>query len=73
MKDEEDWFLVLSSNFLLDVLLMLEEELWVKANVSWLIDTVDVAKSGCNREVWTDWLEGLVDVVDSIMISRIQM
>ena len=48
---------------------MFLEELWVKLDVSGLVDTMDVTKSSSNREVWADLLECGVDIVDVFGLS----
>jgi hypothetical protein len=40
---------------------MLTEELWVKLDISWLIDTVDITETRSDGEVWGDWGESLVN------------
>lgn len=64
VEDQEDWLILLCSNSILDVLLVLAEELWVKLDVSWLVDTVDVTETSSDREVWGDWGKSLVDGKD---------
>lgn len=39
MEDQEDWLVLLSSDSILDKLLVLAEELWVQLDVSWLVNT----------------------------------
>tara|TARA_R110002060_G_scaffold6120_4_gene9361 strand:- start:335 stop:463 length:129 start_codon:yes stop_codon:yes gene_type:complete len=39
VEDQEDWLVLLSSDGILDILLVLAEELWVQLDVSWLVDT----------------------------------
>ncbi len=64
MEDQENWLLLLSSDSILDILLVLAEELWVQLDVSWLVDTMDVSETSGNGEVWGDWRESLVDGKD---------
>lgn len=69
MENQEDWLVLLCSNGILDVLLVLAEELWVKLDVSWLVDTVDVTKTSSDGEVWGDWRKSLVDGKDIFRLS----
>ena len=39
VEDQEDWLVLLSSDGILDILLVLAEELWVQLDVSGLVDT----------------------------------
>jgi hypothetical protein len=55
VEDEENWLVLLGSNGILNVLLMFAEELWMKLNVSWLVDSVNVAKTSSDGEVWGNW------------------
>lgn len=48
MENEEDWLVGLGAFFFTNILLMLVEKLWVKFDVSWLVDTVDVAETRSN-------------------------
>lgn len=64
MEDQEDGLVLLGSNGVLDVLLVLAEKLWVELDVTRLVNTVNVAKTSGNGEVWGDRLEGLVDGKD---------
>jgi len=69
VEDEENWLLLVELFLVLDVLLVLLQELWVKLDVAGLVDTVDVAKAGCDGEVGRDLLEGLVNSVDVFWLS----
>ena len=69
MEDQENWLVLLGSNGILDKLLVLAEELWVKLDISWLVDTVDVTEAGSDREVWGDRGESLVDSKDILGLS----
>jgi len=69
VEDEEDWLLLLRAGLLLDVLLVLAEKLWVKLDVTWLVDTVDVTETSGDGEVWGDLRESLVDLVDVLWLS----
>lgn len=64
VEDEEHGLLLLGLLLLLHVLLVLLEELWAELNVAGLVDSVHVAEASGDGEVWGDWGEGLVDVVD---------
>ena len=64
VKDKEDWLAVLRAGLVLCVLLVLAEKLGVKLDIARLVDTVDVAESGSDGEVWGDRRQGLVDLVD---------
>jgi hypothetical protein len=64
VEDEEDWLVLLGVGLLLDIFLMFLEEFWVKLDVSWLVDAMDVAEAGGDGEIRRDWGEGLVDLVD---------
>lgn len=64
MEDEEDGLVLLGSNGVLDVLLVLAEELWVKLDVAGLVDTVDVTETSGDGEEGGDGGEGLVDGKD---------
>jgi len=52
MEDQEDWLVLLRSNGILDILLVLTEKFGVELDVTGLVDTVNVAESGGDREVW---------------------
>lgn len=69
MEDEEDWLVFLGTNGGLDVGLVLSEKRWLELDVSWLVDTVDVSKTGGDGEIWRDWGEGLVDVEDVLWLG----
>lgn len=69
VEDEEDGLVVLGLLLLLDVLLVLLEEFGAELDVAWLVDSVDVSETGGDGEVWRDWGEGLVDVVDVLGLS----
>ena len=69
MEDQEDWLVLLGSYSVLDELLVLAEKLWVKLDVSGLVDTVNVSETSGDGEVWGDWLEGLVDGKDILGLS----
>lgn len=68
VEDKEDWLLILGALLLLDVLLVLLEELWPKLDIAWLVDTVHVTETGGDREVWRNWRESLVDVVNVLWL-----
>jgi hypothetical protein len=69
VEDQEDWLVLLSSNSILDILLVLSEELWVKLDISWLVNTVDVTKTGSDGEVWRDGRKSLVDGKDILRLG----
>lgn len=69
VKDEENWLLLLGTGLLLNVLLVLLEKLWVKLDVTWLVNTVDVTETSGNGEVWGDLGESLVDLVDVLWLG----
>ena len=62
MEDEEEGLLLSIGELLLGVELVLVEEFGVKADVSGLVDTMDVAKGGGDGEVGADLGESGVDV-----------
>lgn len=68
VEDQEDWLLLLGVLLLLHVFLVLLEQLWPQLDVAWLVDTVDVAETSSDREVWRDWCESLVDLVDVLWL-----
>lgn len=69
VEDKENWLLVLGAGLLNDVLLVLAQKLWVKLDVAWLVDTVNVTETSGDGEVWGDLGEGLVDLVDVLWLS----
>lgn len=64
VEDEEDWLVLVGLGLLLDELLVLGQQLRVQADISGLVDTVDVAESSGNREVGADGRQGVVDGQD---------
>ena len=64
VHDEVDGLVVLAANLLLSVGLVLEEPLGAKDDVAGLVDAVDVAEGGSDREHGSDLGQGLVDGVD---------
>jgi hypothetical protein len=48
VENQENWFVLLGSNGVLDILLMLAEKLWVKLDVTGLVNSVDISKTGGN-------------------------
>ncbi len=52
MKDKVERLVRLAVDFSLRELLVLSEEFWVKADVSRLVDTVNVTETSGDREVW---------------------
>jgi hypothetical protein len=52
VEDEEHRLVVLSVDLLLDVLLVLLEKLRAELDVSWGVDTVDVAESCGDGAIW---------------------
>ena len=50
MENEEDGLVVLGVGLLLDELLVLLEQLRAELDVSWGVDTVDVAEASCDRD-----------------------
>jgi hypothetical protein len=69
VEDQEDWLLFVGLDGVLDVLLVLGQELWVKLDVSWLVDTMDVTEASSNGEVRRDWGECVVNVEDILRLS----
>lgn len=69
MEDQEDWLLLLSSNSILNELLVLAEELRMQLDVSWLVDTMNVTETSRDGEVWGDRGESLVDGQDVLRLS----
>jgi hypothetical protein len=55
VEDQEDWLFLLSSNGILDKLLMLAEKFGVELDIAGLVNTVNVTESGCDGEVGRDW------------------
>ena len=41
----------------------------MESDVAWLVDTMDVAETSSNREVWRDGAERLVDLVDVLWLG----
>ena len=64
MEDEENGLVGLRAELLLDVLLVLGEELGVKADVAGLVDTVDVTETSGNGEVGADRGQGVANGQD---------
>jgi hypothetical protein len=52
VKDKVERLVRLAVDFSLRELLVLSEEFWVKADVSRLVDTVNVTETSGDREVW---------------------
>jgi hypothetical protein len=52
VENQEDWLVLLCSNGILDILLVLTEKFGVELDITGLVDTVDVTKSGSDGEVW---------------------
>lgn len=69
MEDEENWLVLLGSDGILDVLLVFAEKLWVKLDISWLVNTVNVSETSGDGEVWRDWRKSLVDVENVLWLS----
>jgi hypothetical protein len=69
VEDEENWLLFLSSDGVLNKLLVLAEELWVKLDISWLVHTVDITETSGDREVRGNWLESLVNGKDILRLG----
>lgn len=55
MEDQEDRFVLLCLDGSLDMCLVLAEELRLKLDIAWLVDTVDVTEAGSDGEVWGNW------------------
>jgi hypothetical protein len=64
MEDQEDWLVLLRSNSILDMLLVLAEKFGVKLDITGLVDTMNIAESCSDGEVWGDWGKSLVDRKD---------
>lgn len=56
--------LLVTADLLVGVLLVLAEELRPELDVSGLVNTVDVTKTGSDREVGRDGVKGRVDIPD---------
>lgn len=69
VEDKENRLLLGAARLLGNVLLVLGEELGVELDVAWLVDTVHVTETSGNGEVWRDWGESLVDLVDVLGLS----
>jgi len=52
VEDQEQRLLLLSVDLLLGVSLVLAEQFWVKLDISWLVNTVNVSESSSDREIW---------------------
>jgi hypothetical protein len=64
VEHQENWLVFFCSNSILNVLLVLPEEFRVKLDITRLVDTVNIAETSSDREVWGDGGEGLVDRED---------
>jgi len=69
VEDQEDWLLLVRLDGILDVLLVLGKKLWVKLDISWLVNTVNITETSSNREVWGDWGELVVNGKDILWLS----
>ena len=69
MENQENRFILLCTDGILDMLLVLAQQFWVKLNISWLVDTVNVSEAGGYGEVWGDWRQGLVDIEDILRLG----
>jgi hypothetical protein len=61
VEDQENWLILLCTNGILDVILVLTEKFGVEFDIAGFVDTVDVAETSSDGEVWGDWRESLVD------------
>jgi len=68
MENQEHGFVLLCTDGILDILLVLTQQLRVKLNISWLVDTVNISEAGGYGEVWGDWRQGLVDIEDILRL-----
>jgi hypothetical protein len=64
VEDQENRLVLLGSDGILDILLVLAEELWVKLDVTRLVDAVNISETGSNREERRDRRQSLVDSED---------
>ena len=69
MEDEENGLVLLRADLLLDVGLVLLEELRVEADVTGLVDAVDVSETGGDGEVGADGSKTVVDVEDVLWLG----
>ena len=69
VEDEEDGLVLLGAGLLLDVGLVLGEQLRVQADVTGLVDTVDVTEASGDGEVGADGGQGVVDGQDVLGLS----
>ena len=69
VEHEEHWLIGLCALLVLNKFLVLLEELWVKFDVTRLVNTVNVAETSSNGKIRADLLECGVDVVDVFRLS----
>jgi hypothetical protein len=61
MENQENWLVFLCSNSILNILLVLAEEFWVKLDVTRFVNTMNITETGSDRKIWRDGRESLVD------------
>merc|ERR1719184_636949 len=64
VHNQEGWFIELQLLFFLDELLMISQEVGGEDDISRLVDTVNVAERGSNREHRTDRTQCLMNFVN---------
>lgn len=64
VEDQEDWLVLLGALLLLHVSLVLAKEFRVKLDVARLINTVNIAEASSDAEIWGDFDQCGVDVVN---------
>ncbi|EDZ70946.1 hypothetical protein AWRI1631_111650 [Saccharomyces cerevisiae AWRI1631] len=63
VEDQEQWLFFLATNLFSGVLLVFSQDFWSQSDVT-SVQTVTVTESSSNGEVWRDWVQSLVDVVN---------
>lgn len=69
MEDKEHGLVGRGALLCLDVFLVLVQQFRVKANITWLVDTMDITEAGSDGEVWRDLLQSGVDHVNVLGLS----
>ena len=63
VEDQEQWLFFLATNLFSGVLLVFSQDFWSQSDVT-SVQTVTVTESSSNGEVWRDWVQSLVYVVN---------
>jgi hypothetical protein len=45
------------------------QQLWVKLDITWLVDTVNISEAGGYGEVWRDRRQGFINVEDILRLG----